>query len=60
MAGKYLTVTATSNNTGLIPNPTVTYTSPNTIGSISFTPVVNQTGTATITITAAGQWRHCK
>src|SRR5262245_47422302 len=46
-----LTVTATSNNTSLIPNPTVTYTSPNSTGSLSYTPVVNQSGSATITVT---------
>jgi uncharacterized repeat protein (TIGR01451 family) len=46
-----LTVTATSNNTGLIPNPTVSYTSPNATGSLSFTPVANQSGSATITVT---------
>src|SRR4029077_4439443 len=46
-----LTVTATSNNTGLIPNPTVTYTSPNATGSLAYTPVANQSGTATITVT---------
>ena len=36
-----LTVTAISSNQTLIPNPTVTYTSPNTTGSIAFTPVLN-------------------
>ena len=46
-----LTVTASSSNTGLIPNPTVSYTSPNNTGSISFTPVSNAGGTATITVT---------
>jgi len=46
-----LTVTASSSNTGLIPNPTVTYTSPNTTGSIAFTPVANANGSATITVT---------
>jgi uncharacterized delta-60 repeat protein len=46
-----LRVTASSNNTGLIPNPTVNYTSANTTGSISFTPVANQSGVATITVT---------
>lgn len=49
--GQTLVVTATSNNTALIPNPTVTYTSPNTTGSISFTPVANASGTADITVT---------
>ncbi|MDQ5846908.1 MAG: Ig-like domain-containing protein [Acidobacteriota bacterium] len=46
-----LVITATSGNTGLIPNPTVTYTSPNATGSIAFTPVGNQSGTALITVT---------
>ena len=46
-----LSVTAASNNTGLIPNPTVLYTSPNTVGSVVFTPVPYATGTATITVT---------
>jgi hypothetical protein len=46
-----LTVTAASNNTAVIPNPTVTYTSPNTTGSISFTPVPNANGSAMITVT---------
>jgi fibronectin type 3 domain-containing protein len=46
-----LTVTATSSNTGLIPNPTITYTSPNTTGSIAFTPVAYGSGSATITVT---------
>jgi hypothetical protein len=46
-----LQVTATSNNTGLIPNPTVLYTSPNATGSLQYTPVVNAFGTANITVT---------
>ena len=46
-----LTVTASSSNTGLIPNPTVTYTSPNATGSLGFTPVANANGTATVTVT---------
>jgi hypothetical protein len=46
-----LTITATSGNTALIPNPAVTYSSPNTTGSLSFTPVANAFGTATITVT---------
>jgi hypothetical protein len=45
-----LQVTASSSNTGLIPDPTVIYTSADTIGSLKFTPVVNQSGTAVITI----------
>ena len=46
-----ITVTAVSNNTGLIPNPTVTYTSPNATGSLSYTPVAGQSGSAQITVT---------
>jgi hypothetical protein len=46
-----LTVTATSSNPALIPNPSVTYTSPDSTGSLSFTPVAGQSGTATITVT---------
>jgi hypothetical protein len=46
-----LTVTATSDNPGLIPNPTVTYTSPNALGSLSYQPVAGVTGKATITVT---------
>ncbi|MEW5744165.1 MAG: PKD domain-containing protein, partial [Nitrospirota bacterium] len=46
-----LTITATSNNTALIPNPTITYTSPNTTGSLGFTPASGQSGTATVTVT---------
>src|SRR6266576_2511227 len=41
-----LTVTATSGNTSLIPNPTVTYTSPNATCTLSFTPVPNMVGIA--------------
>src|SRR5206468_9017395 len=46
-----LTVTALSNNTALIPNPTVSYTSPNATGSLSYTPVANANGSAIITVT---------
>ena len=49
--GQTLTVTATSDNPGLIPNPTVNYTSPDTTGSLSYTPVAGQSGTAHITVT---------
>ena len=46
-----LRVRALSDNTSLIPNPTVTYSSPGSTGSIRFTPVANQNGSATITVT---------
>ena len=48
-----LSVTSSSSNTALIPNPTVTYTSANTTGSIRFTPVANANGTATVTVTVS-------
>ena len=44
-------VTATSSNTGLIANPTVSYTSPNATGSLAYQPVANQSGTAHVTVT---------
>ena len=46
-----LRITSISNNSGLISHPVVTYASPNPTGSIVFTPVANQSGTATITVT---------
>jgi hypothetical protein len=46
-----LSITATSSNPGLIPNPTVSYTNPQTTASLSFTPAANQIGTAVITVT---------
>ena len=47
-----LQITANSSNTALIPNPTVTYASPNGTGSLAYTPVANQYGSALITVTA--------
>ncbi len=49
-ATETLTVTASSNNTALI-NPTVQYTSPNSTGTLTFTPAANSFGSATITVT---------
>lgn len=46
-----LTVTASSSNPSLIPNPTVSYTSPSATGSLSYTPVNGQYGTSVITVT---------
>ena len=46
-----LRITATSDNAALIPDPTVTYNSPESTGTLSFTPVADQNGTATITVT---------
>jgi hypothetical protein len=46
-----LSLVAVSSVPGLIPNPTVVYTSPASIGSLQYTPVTGQLGTATITVT---------
>ena len=46
-----LFVTASSNNTAVIPHPTVNYISPNAIGSLTYTPVANAFGSAVITVT---------
>jgi hypothetical protein len=46
-----LRLTATSSNTQLISNPTVTYTSPNSTGLISFAPIADRFGAAKITVT---------
>ena len=49
-SGQELIVTAVSSDTSLIPDPTVSYTSPNATGSLSYTPVAEANGTATITV----------
>jgi hypothetical protein len=46
-----LSVTATSSNPAVIPDPVVTYTSPDTVGSISFVPERGRNGDVTLTIT---------
>ncbi len=46
-----LTVTATSSNPALIPDPAVSYTSANSTGSLQFAPQLNQNGAAVITVT---------
>lgn len=46
-----VTITATSNNTALIPHPTVNYTPGSNSGSISFTPTADRSGSAQITVT---------
>ena len=49
--GQPIQITVSSDTPGLIPNPTVTYTSPDATGSLAFTPKGNQHGAATITVT---------
>jgi hypothetical protein len=46
-----LRVTATSDNTDLVPNPAVTYTSAEATGSLKFTPVSDESGSAVVTVT---------
>ncbi len=46
-----VTVTATSDNTELIPNPSVSYSSPSATGSLSYTPAPGLKGTAIVTVT---------
>lgn len=48
--GQTLTVTATSSNPAIVPDPAVTYTSPQETGSLTLTPAGGE-GTATITVT---------
>lgn len=53
-----LTVTATSDNKGLIPNPSINYNSPDKTGSLSYTPVGGTFGSATITVTVEDSGPH--
>jgi hypothetical protein len=46
-----LSVTASSSNPSIVPNPTVSYTSPNTTGTLAFTPMANANGSSVITVT---------
>lgn len=45
-----VTITASSSNPALIPNPTITYTSPSSTGTLSFNPAVGKFGVATVTV----------
>lgn len=46
-----ITITARSSNPALIPDPTVNYTSPSSTGTLTYAPVANANGSATITVT---------
>ena len=48
---QYLTLTATSSNPGVVPVPTLNYTSPHTTGSLRFNPRTNAFGSALVTVT---------
>jgi hypothetical protein len=45
-----ITVSATSTNTSIIPNPSITYTSPNAAGTLTYTITGTPTNTATISV----------
>ena len=47
-----LTITAISSNPDLIPNPIVTYASPDAIGTLALAPLPDAAGSSTITVTA--------
>ena len=49
--GQFLTVSAVSDNPGLISNPSISYTNPAATGTLNFAPVQNGNGTAHITVT---------
>jgi len=49
-----ISVSAVSSNTGLIPDPIITYNSPDIKGVLEYTPVENQSGNAIITVTVSG------
>lgn len=51
---KLLSVTAESSNSGLIPNPMVTYESGSAGGILEYTPVADQAGASVITVTVSG------
>ncbi len=50
-ASQAITISATSSRPLLLPNPVVTYSSPNSSGSLRLNPAPDTTGNATITVT---------
>jgi hypothetical protein len=51
-----ISITATSSNSTLIPDPAVVYTSPDATGSLKFTPAADFSGTAVITVEVMAWW----
>lgn len=49
-SGQVLTVTATSSNAAVVPDPTVSYVNGQTSGSLAVAPVANAVGSAVITV----------
>jgi hypothetical protein len=48
-----LSVSASSSDTGVVPQPGVSYTTPGATGTLSFRPAANANGTATIQVTVS-------
>ncbi|MEO8494716.1 MAG: dockerin type I domain-containing protein [Planctomycetota bacterium] len=48
---EFLSITATSNNHAVLPDPTVTYSSPATTGSLKLEPTATEPGSALVTVT---------
>ncbi len=53
-AAQPLEITATSSNPGLIPDPTVNYVNGEATGTLAYTPVADQSGTAVVTVQVSG------
>jgi hypothetical protein len=51
--GGSVSIEAVSSDPAIVPNPTVTYTSPNSTGSLSLSPVPGASGGVTITVTVS-------
>ncbi|WP_375437032.1 FG-GAP-like repeat-containing protein [uncultured Hymenobacter sp.] len=52
-AGQAVTLTAVSSDPSLVPNPTISYFSPTSTGTLRLRPAPNAFGTCTITVTAS-------
>ena len=50
--GQLLTITAVSNNPGLIPNPSISYTNGSPTATLTYIPTADASGSAVITVTA--------
>lgn len=50
-SGQVVTVTASSSNPALLPDPSVSYSSPSSTGTLTLNPSVGSTGSAVVTVT---------
>lgn len=51
-----ISISASSSNTALVPTPTVSYSSPNSSGTLFYKPNAGQSGTAVISVTVNDGW----